>query len=144
MTKRHTDIPLSLLNIEDEGYHVMIQGEINGHQANFIIDTGASRSVFDRDNILRFVENPDFADKDGVSAGVGGTDINSSTFTINTIKLGECVISNYQGIAIDLQHIHSTYEMLGLPHIDGVLGSDIFVRHKANINFKFKRLRLFF
>ena len=121
----------------------MVQGEINGNPANFIIDTGASRSVFDKDNILRFIENPDFADKDGVSAGVGGCNIDSSTFTISTIKLGECVIRDYQAIAIDLKSIHSTYEMLGLPRIDGVLGSDIFVRHKATINFKMKRLRLF-
>ena len=63
-------IPIRLLDIEGEGFHVMIQGKINGMEANFLIDTGASRSVFDPTVITKFIENPNFEKKEGITAGV--------------------------------------------------------------------------
>ena len=59
-------LPFQLLDIEGEGFHVMIKGKINGREANFLVDTGASRSVFDPKLITKFVENPQFEKKEGI------------------------------------------------------------------------------
>lgn len=134
-------IPLQLLDIEGEGFHVMIQGKINGMEARFLIDTGASRSVFDPTVIARFIENPQFQKKEGIAAGVGGNDLQSATFFIHTLSFGDIELHDYEAVALDMQNIHETYQKLGLPSIDGILGGDLLYRLKATINYRLRKIR---
>ena len=134
-------LPICLLDIEGEGFHVMIQGKINGLEANFLIDTGASRSVFDPTVIARFIDNPQFEKKEGITAGVGGTDLESSTFTIDTLSFGEIEIHHYEAVALDLENIHETYQKLGLPSIDGIIGGDLLYKLKATLNYRLRKIR---
>ena len=134
-------IPFQLLDIEGEGFHVMIQGKINGLEANFLIDTGASRSVFDPTVISRFVENPEFKKKIGITAGVGGSDLESSTFVIDTLSFGDIEINQYEAVALDLENIHENYQKLGLPAIDGIIGGDLLYRLKATLNYRLRKIR---
>ena len=120
----------------------MIKGKINGMEANFLIDTGASRSVFDPTVITKFIENPTFQKKKGITAGVGGSDLESSTFIIANLTFGDIELHNYEAVALDLENIHETYSKLGLPAIDGIIGGDLLKRYKAVINYRSKKLRL--
>ena len=119
----------------------MIQGKINGMEANFLIDTGASRSVFDPTVISRFIENPLFEKKEGITAGVGGNDLESSTFIIDALTLGEIEIHHYEAVALDLENIHETYQKLRLPAIDGIIGGDLLYRLKATLNYRLRKIR---
>ena len=134
-------LPFRLLDIEGEGFHVMIKGKINGMEANFLIDTGASRSVFDPHLITKFVDDPQFEKKEGITAGVGGTDLESSTFTIDSLSFGDIEIKNYEAVALDMQNIHETYQKLGLPSIDGIIGGDLLYKLKATINYRLRKIR---
>ena len=134
-------IPIRLLDIEGEGFHVMIQGKINGMEASFLVDTGASRSVFDPTVITRFVENPDFKKKPGITAGVGGSELESATFVINTLSFGDIEIHNYEAVALDLENIHETYQKLNLPAIDGIIGGDLLYRLQATLNYRLRKIR---
>ena len=134
-------LPIRLLDIEGEGFHAMIQGKINGMEANFLIDTGASRTVFDPTVITRFVENPKFTKKPGITAGVGGSDLESSTFVIDSLSFGDIEIRHYEAVALDLENIHETYQKLGLPAIDGIIGGDLLYRLKATINYRLRKIR---
>ena len=134
-------IPFQLLDIEGEGFHVMIKGKINGREANFLVDTGASRSVFDPKLITKFVENPQFEKKAGITAGVGGSDLESSTFTIESLSFVDIEIKHYEAVALDMQNIHQTYRKLHLPSIDGIIGGDILYRLKATINYRLRKIR---
>ena len=134
-------LPIQLLDIEGEGFHVMINGKINGMEANFLVDTGASRSVFDPTVIARFVENPKFEKKDGITAGVGGNDLDASTFVIDSLSFGDVEIKNYEAVALDLENVHETYQKLGLPAIDGIIGGDLLYRLKATINYRLRKIR---
>ena len=134
-------IPFRLLDIEGEGFHVMIRGKINGMEANLLIDTGASRSVFEIKTISKFIDNPQFEKKEGITAGVGGSDFECSTFMIDTLTLGDIEIKNYEAVAIDLDTIHENYEKLGLPTIDGIIGGDLLYRLKATINYRLRKIR---
>lgn len=135
-------LPIHLLDIEGDGFHVMVKGKINGMEANFIIDTGASRSVFDPAVITRFVENPQFKKKPGLTAGVGGSDLDTSTFIIDTLAFGDIEIHNYEAVALDLENIHETYQKLKLPAIDGIIGGDLLYRLKATLNYRLRKIRL--
>lgn len=139
-----TEIPLKFLTIENDGYHFMIHGKINGIDANFLIDTGASRSVFDQETIKNFVQTPEFTNNEGLSTGLGATDMASRELFIPSIELGELKIENYKAVVIDLQNVIQSYQKMGLPQIDCVLGSDILVKYKTVINFKTKKLKMYF
>ena len=45
------EIPINIINIEGDGFHIVTEGHINGKAARFVVDTGASRTVFDKDRI---------------------------------------------------------------------------------------------
>ena len=140
--RRYIEIPIQLLDIEGEGFHIMVKGMIHGKEASFLIDTGASRSVFDPKTISSFIENIEFEKKEGMTAGVGSSDLESATFRIDIFSLGGMEIFDYEAVALDLENIHEMYGKLGLPHIDGILGGDLLKRHKAVINYRNKKLRL--
>ena len=140
--RRYIDIPLQLLDIEGEGFHIMVKGMIHGKEANFLIDTGASRSVFDPNTISTFIDDLEFEKKEGMTAGVGSSDLESATFRIDIFSIGELEIDDYEAVALDLENIHEMYEKLGLPRIDGIIGGDLLKRYKAIINYKSKKLRL--
>lgn len=142
MMRRYIEVPLQLLDIEGEGFHVMVKGLIHGKEASFLVDTGASRSVFDPKTIASFIDDLTFEKKEGLTAGVGSSDLESSVFTIETMSVGELEIRNYQAVALDLENIHEMYGKLGLPHIDGIIGGDLLRKHKAIINYKAKKMRL--
>ena len=140
--RRYIEVPLQLLDIEGEGFHIMVKGMIHGKEANFLIDTGASRSVFDPTTIATFIDDLVFEKKEGMTAGVGSSDLESSTFIIDHWFIGELEITDYEAVALDLENIHEMYGKLRLPHIDGILGGDLLKRHKAVINYRSKKLRL--
>lgn len=140
--RRYIEVPLQLLDIEGEGFHIMVQGLIHCKEAHFLIDTGASRSVFDPKTISTFIEGLTFEKKEGLTAGVGSSDLESATFKIDIFSLGELEIHDYEAVALDLENIHEMYGKLGLPRIDGIIGGDLLKRHKAVINYRNKKLRL--
>ena len=140
--RRYIEVPIQLLDIEGEGFHIMVRGMIHGKEASFLIDTGASRSVFDPKTITAFIEDIQFEKKEGMSAGVGSSDLESATFVIDRLGIGALEITDYEGVALDLENIHEMYGKLGLPHIDGIIGGDLLRRHKAVINYRSRKLRL--
>ncbi len=140
--RRFIEVPIQLLDIEGEGFHIMVRGMIHGKEASFLIDTGASRSVFDPKTITAFIEDIQFEKKEGMSAGVGSSDLESATFVIDRLGIGALEITDYEGVALDLENIHEMYGKLGLPHIDGIIGGDLLRRHKAVINYRSRKLRL--
>lgn len=140
--RRYIEIPINIISIEGDGYHLIADGLINNKDARFVIDTGASRTVFDKDRISNYIDNPAFSEKEGISAGIGGTDISSSIFSLNELCFGELKINDYQAVAMDLSNINNSYAMINLPPIDGVLGGDLLKKYQAVINYKSKKMRL--
>ena len=140
--RRYIEVPLQLLDIEGEGFHIMVKGMIHGKEASFLVDTGASRSVFDPNTIVTYIEDIQFEKKEGMSAGVGSSDLESATFVIDSLSIGFIEIKDYEAVALDLENIHEMYTKLGLPHIDGIIGGDLLQKNKAVINYRSKKLRL--
>ena len=136
------EIPINIISIEGDGFHLIAEGCINGKTARFVVDTGASRTVFDKDKILNYISNPEFSEKEGISAGIGGTDISSFIFDIEELSFGELKIKDYQAVAMDLSNVNDSYAMIKLPPIDGVLGGDLLVKYKAVISYRLKKIRL--
>lgn len=142
MLRHYIEIPINIINIEGDGFHLIAEGIINNKPARFVVDTGASRTVFDKDRILNYIDNPEFNEKEGISAGIGGTDLSSFIFNIEELSFGDLKINDYQAVAMDLSNVNNSYAMLKLPPIDGVLGGDLMKKYQAVINYKLKKMRL--
>ena len=140
--RRYIEVPLQLLDIEGEGFHIMVKGMIHGKEANFLIDTGASHSVFDPKTISTYIDNIHFEKKEGLSAGLGISDSEIITFSIDSFSIGNLEIYDYKAAAMDLENVLEMYGKLGLPHIDGIVGGDLLKKYKAVINYRYKKIRL--
>ena len=138
----YIEVPINIISIEGDGFHLIAEGLINGKSARFVVDTGASRTVFDKERILAYIDNPEFNEKEGLSAGIGGTDISSFIFKLEELSFGELSIKDYQAVAMDLSNVNNSYAMLNIPPVDGVLGGDLLYKHKAVISYKLKKMRL--
>jgi hypothetical protein len=53
--KKQFSIPIQLICIDSDGYHLMVTLSINGLRANAILDTGASRK--NHDDFFPFKKN---------------------------------------------------------------------------------------
>ena len=135
-------IPIDIRNIEDDGFHLTIVARINGKSVQMLIDTGASRTVFDKKRSLRFVGESNHEPHDKLSTGLGTNTMKTHITNLKKIRIGDLLIENFEAVLLDLEHVNDSYEKLGLTPIDGVLGSDLLVKHKAVINFGKKELKL--
>lgn len=137
-----TVLPIEILPIEDDGYHLKVKITINGKTANMIVDTGASRSVFDETRIAQFIAGENIEESDRFSTGLGTNTMESKKVVITELKIGEIRIINYNAAILDLSHINQSYEKLDIETIVGVLGSDILLDYNAVIDYKNEELFL--
>lgn len=137
-----TKITLKVLSIEGDGYHLYINAKINGHKAHLLVDTGASKTVFDKNRIINFSEENKLVELDRLSTGLGTDSMRGHMIDIDEISLGTIKVKNYQGLALDLSHVNASYDKMGLEPIDGVLGSDILHEYNAIIDYKNQELTL--
>lgn len=137
-----TTIPFKLLSLDGEGFHLMVKVKINNKVANLIIDTGASKTVFDKTRVQKFVAEKEFVTHDKLSSGLGTNTMESQIVTLKKIQIGDVEFTNYTTVLLDLSHVNSSYEQIGLKPIEGVLGSDILLQFKAVIDYEKGVLKL--
>ncbi len=137
-------VPIKLLNIEGDGFHLQIKIKINGKAANAIIDTGASKTVFDKTRIEHFLKKEKITEHERLSTGLGTASMQSHVVVLKKLSIGKLDIQDYNGVVLDLSHVNQTYAAIGLKPIDAVLGSDVMEKYKAIIDFPKKYLGLTF
>jgi len=137
-------IPLTIISLEAEGFHLFVHAAINGKPANLLVDTGASKTVFDINRISKFVRKrkKTFESFEKLSTGLGTNSMESRFTTIKEFCISEIKFTNFMAILLDLAHVNQSYEMLEQQPIDGVLGSDLLMKYKAVIDFNNKILKL--
>ncbi len=136
-------IPLKILNIEGDGYHLQAKVKINGKAALVIVDTGASRTVFDRKEIASYLKKESIAENDRLSTGLGTNSMQSQFVVLGSFSLGKVKLKDYNAVVLDLSHVNQTYDAIGHSTVAGVLGSDILVMMNALIDYKKKVMTLF-
>lgn len=129
-------IPFKLISLNEGGYHLLLELEINNIKTFAVIDTGASRSVFDINQIeemkIKIIEH----DVESNSIGVGGEIANMQIGEFKKLKIQKLLIKRINIVLIDLLKVTESYLSIGLPKISMILGNDILVNHQAEINYK--------
>lgn len=134
--KKTHALPIQLMELEEENYHILIEtGFQNNQKGKWVIDTGASKTVFDvhQDEHYHLVTN---IYTDVQSAGIGETHIETLTGILPVLKMGDLELKDWPVAIIDLQHINELYQQFTNETIVGLLGSDFLVQHHAKIDYK--------
>lgn len=137
---KETALPVSIMKISD-GYHLVVNVKIEGKKARLVLDTGASSTIFDKKRLLK-LQVEFFIQEEINKAQTASGEIEQSYTQIKSLKLNELVINDSKVALMDLRELNNTYKAHNLQPIDGILGSDILVKHKAVIDLQQKELYL--
>jgi hypothetical protein len=136
-------IPLELIELEEDNYHLTVKSRFgNGEEGLWVIDTGASKTVFNiaLNNFFDLV--PEEEEKIIRSAGIGSDQLDTVLGVLHPFSLGDFPISPLKVALFDLSHINSLYYHVVEKEICGLIGSDFLLEHKAMIDYSKLRLIL--
>lgn len=135
-------LQLASVELGDGGVQLFLDGRIGRKKLRFLLDTGASRTVFDEGPLLKRFPDLHFHTGDIITIGFQNQLATSREVEIIGLKIGRIAIANFNAIAVDLMYVNKTYASLGLPSIHGIIGSEMLMRHKAVLNFSRQTLCL--
>jgi hypothetical protein len=134
-------IPLKLVTLQEDGFHILVEAQLNGENLLMVVDTGASRSCFDIHFLENLINKDLLQSNESMTSGIGTNSLNSVITIVDELCIGELTVKNYEAVGIDMSHIHHAYTMAGVAKVDGILGGDILLKHNAVINYR-KRVLL--
>jgi predicted aspartyl protease len=117
------------------GNHIFVEGEIAGHKAVFMIDTGADSSLFHSGAAEKFGVKMGEMIPDRIR-GVGGP-APAAICDVTVIKLGDAEITNRKVLAADLFKNFG-----GVGDYDAILGADFMREMDACISYREGRIML--
>jgi hypothetical protein len=132
-------IPLKSINLQDDGFHLLVEIVVFGETHFAVLDTGASRSVFDKSLIEQHIPQGEIEEINSVEENVATTLFSTSSTAVATLpklKIGHLKIKKYQAVGLDLASVNEAYAHLGHPLVAGIIGGDILTKYKAKINYK--------
>lgn len=124
------------LTLENKFSHVGISCQVNHQNAFFLIDTGASRSVFDKDKITKYNLQTINTFHDEKVLGIGNTPLEISMVMAKSFILENYEVRNVGFVTLDLSHINDQLISRELFPIDGILGNDFLILTKAVIDYR--------
>jgi predicted aspartyl protease len=131
---RTIKVPLILVNLQDNGFHILVEIVVFGQKLFAVVDTGASRSVFDKTLMEKHL--PKLLENEEQQAATIFSSATTLEGTIPLLQIGRLKLSNYDTVAIDLQSVSDTYIQLGQPSISGIIGGDILFKFNCKIDYK--------
>jgi len=142
MAKKKVEIPVKLIELEKGNYHLLVKARFEkGDSVYWVIDTGASKSVFDI-NKSNYFTVIDLDNKQIRSAGIGEGHIETKAARLSKFYLGKQKISGLEVALISLDHVNQLYKEFSSTGISGLLGSDFLLKYEAIINYKKRILKL--
>lgn len=134
-------IPLETVEIDKGSYHIFISATINDQETDILIDTGASRTVFDTGCISA---HPVDIDADEIiSSGLGPGQIDTLAGILNDFSIGGHTWKKANAIFMDFSHINELYNKMTKKKIAGLIGGDFLFSTKALIDYKKSEITFF-
>jgi predicted aspartyl protease len=137
-----TTLSLEIASIQEDGYHVFVWILVNNRPARMLLDTGASRTVFDIDMLREDHADIILEENEDKAMGLGTSAVDNYIAVIDKMVLNDITAKKVQIGALSLSHVNVGYGHMDLKPIAGVLGSDILMKYKAVISYKDKELVL--
>lgn len=139
-----TEIPIRIISLEENSYHLLVGARFNGSKTGqLIIDTGASKTVFDTNFVSELITDIKKV-AEHTSSGINSMIPEAQIGTLPAFNIGKLHIKNYQSVLMDLSHVNKVYQEYTNNEIAGLLGSDFLLNYEAVINYHQKTLSLNF
>lgn len=140
MSKK-VEIDIDASEIEEGNYHLFLSAKAGRKKVRLLLDTGASKTVFDLAQIQEFSGKKNEIHRTE-SVGLGAEKVETALFNLSSLSIGELKIKNPEIAILDISHVNEAYKMAGMPIIQGILGSDILMKTSAIIDFGKLKLKL--
>lgn len=134
------DVDIEILNLNDDGFHPLVEVVLFNQTFKAVVDTGASRTVLDKTTIETYVDETTLLMSDKLSTGLGTNSMESYTLSLERLHIGDLLISDIEVAVLDLSTINIAYETLSMTPVIGVIGGDILVQYNAVINYPLKKI----
>jgi len=128
-------IPLQIIDLEDDGFHPLVEVVVFGKPFLVVLDTGASKTAFDKTILQETDDTAIFLETDKLSTGLGTSTMASFTLRLHSLHIGPLHVPEFEVAVLDLSTINTAYAQLGKPLVLGVLGGDILVKYAAVIDY---------
>lgn len=135
-----TVIPVELVELEDNSYHLIVKVDIDGITGDMIIDTGASVTVADQKLFPKKTNDDDIISMQ--SGGISGQINNVRIIQIKRLSIGGRHFRNFRLAGIDLNYVNEMYYKHLKRKIIGLLGCDFCVHYNVCIDYSKKELTL--
>ena len=139
-------IPIRLLNLNDNGFHLLVEVVVFGQSFVSVLDTGASHTVFDKQTVGHYLSaDQPLQDTDLKSTGLGTNSMQSYSLVVPDMQVGTrpaLHLKNYEVAVLDLSSINYAYGQLDLEPVIGVIGGDILTEYGGIINYRSLTLTL--
>ncbi len=135
-------IPLQITELEIDNYHIIISGIFTDNKVvNWVIDTGASKTVFDK-NLVEYYSIIDGESDEIHTAGVEEQPQEISLALLKPMQIGKLNVENLKVALLDLSHINKLYSKATNLKIGGLIGGDFLMKYRAVIDYKKSRLTI--
>lgn len=135
-------IPIKIVELESGNYHLLVESVFaDGKKGFWVIDTGASKTVFDK-NLSRYFIDDNETGEELHGAMPTETPLESTIGTLGKVRFEKFELKNAKVALLDLDHINALYDRTCGIKICGLLGSDVLVKNEALIDYKRKLLVL--
>ncbi len=136
-------IPFKPLSLQDNGFHLLVDIEVFGQTHQAVLDTGASKTVFDKTNVEKILDGKtELEYSEYLSTGLGTTSMESFTVLLPLLRIGDWQIKNHRIAVLDLSTINYAYEQMNFDPVIGVIGGDILMDYGGVIDYRKMTLRL--
>jgi hypothetical protein len=131
-------IPLKIIDLEDENFHLIVSSSFSdGTTVYWAVDTGASKTVFDKGLEGKYSLSDEKADQVH-TAGITEKPVKTTIAYLKPLSLGKLKLNTMKVALLDLSHINNLYSKAAHLTICGLLGGDFLKKYRARIDYKNK------
>ncbi len=136
-------IPIQLVELEEQNFHILVRSLFaDGATGIWVIDTGASKTVFDK-NLTPYYTELEGEHEEIHTAGISEQTLETSLGVLESLKFGKHKMKALKVALIDLKHINELYKKAANLQLCGLIGSDFLLQHKAVLDYGKRELVLF-
>ena len=122
-------IPFKILSTN----HIIIDAEVNNVVGKFLIDTGASNSCIDLNKLEKFKLK--FEKSDDTASSATGKINETFISKKNSFFIGGCSKTDFDLILFDMKSVTHALKEKDKIEVDGIIGSDILIEFKSQIDY---------
>lgn len=132
-------IKFRVIDFADDGYHWLVECEVNNADYWLVVDTGATRTVIDQSVIgeAEIRNHPQ-----GLVVGFGSQTNSINTATLHSVWIGGIEFPEFEVAVADLSNLIELYSQMANVKLAGILGCDFLMRNATSMNINRKRIYL--